>query len=116
MKKQKVYVLIGPPASGKSTYAKKLLKKKNTKIISSDVIRILNGFELNQTAETFKIYYDNFKQYYFDHILEITKELGIKTKKDKVGNIITPIEMIFGDIFNPKVLPGEFFWNFDLQQ
>ena len=35
----------------------------NTKIISSDVIRILNGFELNQTAETFKIYYDNFKQY-----------------------------------------------------
>ena len=69
-----------------------------------------NGFDRWQELPTS---YDNFKQYYFDHIHEITKELRIKTKTDKAGNTITPVEMIFGDIFNPEALPGEFFWNFE---
>lgn len=69
-----------------------------------------NGFDRWQGLPTS---YDNFKQYYFDHILEITKELGIKTSTDKAGDTITPVEMIFGDIFKPEALPGEFFWNFE---
>lgn len=69
-----------------------------------------NGFDRWQGLPTS---YDNFRQYYFTHILEITKQLRIKTEKDKAGNIITPVEKIFGDIFNPAALPGEFFWNFE---
>lgn len=69
-----------------------------------------NGFDRWQGLPTS---YDNFRQYYFEHILEITKELRIKTETDKSGNIITPVEKIFGNIFNPEALPGEFFWNFE---
>lgn len=69
-----------------------------------------NGFDRWQGLPTS---YDNFRQYYFTHILEITKQLRIKTEEDKAGNIITPVEKIFGDIFNPAALPGEFFWNFE---
>ena len=69
-----------------------------------------NGFDRWQGLPTS---YDNFRQYYFEHILEISKQLRIKTEVDKAGNIITPVEKIFGDIFNPKKLPGEFFWNFE---
>lgn len=69
-----------------------------------------NGFDRWQGLPTS---YDNFKQYYFDHVLEITKGLGITTDVDGEGNIITPVEMIFGDIFHPGVLPGDFFWNFE---
>ena len=57
--------------------------------------------------------YDNFRQYYSEHIFEITKELKIKTKTDKDGNVLTPVEMIFGEIFGPSALPREFFWNFE---
>ena len=69
-----------------------------------------NGFDRWQGLPTS---YDNFRQYYFEHILEISKQLRIKTEVDKAGNIITPVEKIFGDILNPKKLPGEFFWNFE---
>ena len=69
-----------------------------------------NGFDRWQGLPTS---YDNFRKYYFEHILEITKELRIKTEIDKVGNVITPVEIIFGNIFNPEALPGEFFWNFE---
>lgn len=69
-----------------------------------------NGFDRWQGLPTF---YDNFKQYYYDHILEITKALGIPTETDKAGNVITPVEMIFGDIFKPGALPEEYFWNFE---
>lgn len=69
-----------------------------------------NGFDRWQGLPTS---YDNFRQYYSEHIIEIAKELGIKIENDKTGNIITPVEKIFGDIFNPEALPGEFFWNFE---
>lgn len=49
----------------------------------------------------------------FDHILEITQELRIKTKTDKAGNSITLVEMIFREIFDPSVLLGKFFWKFE---
>lgn len=81
------------------------MKGKYTKLFL-----IGNGFDRWQGLPTS---YDNFRQYYFTYILEITKQLRIKTEKDKAGNIITPVEKIFGDIFNPAALPGEFFWNFE---
>ena len=68
-----------------------------------------NGFDRWQGLPTS---YGDFRQYYFAHILEITKELRIKTEVDDAGRLITPVEKIFGNIFNPEALPGEFFWNF----
>ena len=35
----KLFILVGIPASGKSTYAKEILKDENTIILSSDVLR-----------------------------------------------------------------------------
>ena len=81
------------------------MKGKYTKLFL-----IGNGFDRWQGLPTS---YDNFRQYYFNHILEITKQLRVKTEKDKAGNVITPVEKIYGDIFNPAELPGEFFWNFE---
>ena len=81
------------------------MKGKYTKLFL-----IGNGFDRWQGLPTS---YDNFRQYYFNHILEITKQLRVKTEKDKAGNVITSVEKIFGDIFNPAELPGEFFWNFE---
>lgn len=69
-----------------------------------------NGFDRWQGLPTS---YGDFRQYYFAHILEITKELRIKTEVDDAGRLITPVEKIFGNIFNPEALPGEFFWNFE---
>lgn len=69
-----------------------------------------NGFDRWQGLPTS---YGDFRQYYFEHILEITQELRIKTEVDDAGHLITPVEKILGNIFNPEALPGEFFWNFE---
>lgn len=39
MEKQSIFYLIGPPCSGKSTFAKKLAEDKGFKIVSRDAIR-----------------------------------------------------------------------------
>ena len=57
------------------------MKGKYTKLFL-----IGNGFDRWQGLPTS---YDNFRQYYFTYILEITKQLRIKTEKDKAGNITT---------------------------
>lgn len=75
-----------------------------------NLIIIGNGFDRWQGLPTS---YDNFKQYYSEHILSVCKKLRIKVKKDDSGNLITPVELIFGDIFRPGVLSNEFFWNFE---
>lgn len=75
-----------------------------------NLIIIGNGFDRWQELPTS---YDNFKQYYFEHILSVCKKFKIKVKKDDTGNLITPVELIFGDIFRPDVLSNEFFWNFE---
>lgn len=69
-----------------------------------------NGFDRWQKLPTS---YDDFRKYYFEHISEIVKALGIKVRSDSDGHIITPVEMIFGDIFQPEELPKDFFWNFE---
>lgn len=74
------------------------------------LVIIGNGFDRWQNLPTS---YDNFKKYYFEHIKEIADELGIETNADTDGNLITPVEMIYGDIFKPGVLLDDFFWNFE---
>lgn len=69
-----------------------------------------NGFDRWQNLETS---YDNFREYYRINIGKVTKGLHIKTKINQDGLLITPVEMIFGDIFKPKFLPNEFFWNLE---
>ena len=54
-----------------------------------------NGFDRWQGLPTS---YGDFRQYYFAHILEITKELRIKTEVDDAGRLITPVEKIFGNM------------------
>ena len=76
----------------------------------SKLILIGNGFDRWQGLPTS---YDHFKKYYRDHIFSVARELRIKTTVDDDGMLITPVEMIFGDISRPSALPQEFFWNFE---
>ncbi len=69
-----------------------------------------NGFDRWQGLPTS---YDSFKDYYRNNIRKIVKSLHIKTATDMDGNLITPVEMVFGDISKPSSLPEEFFWNFE---
>lgn len=67
MKKPKLIVMVGLPGSGKSTYAKELIKKGRADIIlSSDAIREeLTGDESNQTVndKVFKLLYQRMNDY-----------------------------------------------------
>lgn len=67
MKKPKLIVMVGLPGSGKSTYAKELVKNKKADIIlSSDSIREeLTGDENNQTVndKVFKLLYQRMNDY-----------------------------------------------------
>ena len=69
-----------------------------------------NGFDRWQGLPTS---YDKFKEYYRKNIGSISKALNIETSTDHDGNIITPVELVFGDINSPKSLHEEFFWNFE---
>lgn len=71
-----------------------------------------NGFDLWQGLPSS---YDDFKEYYRNNIQSIVKKMHVKTSKDKDGNLITPVEMVFGDIMRPSPLPDEFFWNFEAE-
>ena len=68
MKKPKLIVMVGLPGSGKSTYAKELIKKGRADIIlSSDAIREeLTGDESNQTVndKVFKLLYQRMNDYF----------------------------------------------------
>lgn len=57
--------------------------------------------------------YDEFKKYYRANIKHIVTKLRIKTTVNAGGDLITPVELIFGDIAKPISLPDEFFWNFE---
>lgn len=67
MKKPKLIVMVGLPGSGKSTYAKELIKKGKADIVlSSDAIREeLTGDESNQTVndKVFKLLYQRMNDY-----------------------------------------------------
>ncbi|MEK7567585.1 MAG: tRNA (adenosine(37)-N6)-dimethylallyltransferase MiaA [Patescibacteria group bacterium] len=45
-KKQKIYVIVGPTATGKSDYAVKLAKKVNGEVISADSRQVYKGLDI----------------------------------------------------------------------
>lgn len=69
-----------------------------------------NGFDRWQGFTTS---YDDFKDYYRKNIHRIAKSLHIKTTTNADGDLITPVEMVFGNITSPSTLPEEFFWTFE---
>ena len=75
-----------------------------------NLVIIGNGFDRWQGLPTS---YDDFKEFYRNNIRSIVSELKIKTYENDKGDLITPVELIFGDIFQPKQLPDEFFWNLE---
>ena len=79
-----------------------------------NLVIIGNGFDRWQGLPTS---YDEFRKYYADHIDEAMDALGISPKTvvepDGTTRTITPVELIYGDPFNPKKLPSEFFWSFE---
>ena len=79
-----------------------------------NLVIIGNGFDRWQHLPTS---YDEFRKYYADHIDEAMDALGISPKTvvepDGTTRTITPVELIYGDPFNPKKLPSEFFWSFE---
>lgn len=79
------------------------MKKKNLFIIG-------NGFDRWQNLPTS---YNEFRKFYIKNIEGIAKELNIKADRTPEGNLITPVEKVYGDIFNPDRLPDEFFWTFE---
>lgn len=73
-----------------------------------------NGFDRWQSLPTS---YDQFRQYYFANVDKVISELGFSKHAvlDDAGNekVVTAVEMIYGDPFDPNKLPDEFFWNFE---
>lgn len=69
-----------------------------------------NGFDRWQGLSTS---YDQFRKYYRSNIRAVTEELHNKTTVNEASDLITPVEMIYGEIFSPEALPEEFFWNFE---
>lgn len=69
-----------------------------------------NGFDRWQDLPTS---YDRFKEYYRNNIRTVVNELRIKTSVNEEGELITPVEMIFGDISKPSALSDDFFGNFE---
>lgn len=74
------------------------------------LIIIGNGFDIWQGLPTS---YSQFRKYYIKNIQRITKYLKIKGSIGLDGSFITPVEMVFGDIFKPGALSDEFFYNFE---
>lgn len=79
-----------------------------------NLILIGNGFDRWQGLPTS---YDEFRKYYAVHIDEAMSALGIPlktiTEPDGTEKTITPVELVYGDPFDPQKLPSEFFWSFE---
>lgn len=73
-----------------------------------------NGFDRWQGFPTS---YDEFRKYYSAHIDDAMDALGIpkKTfaKPGETEKTMTPVELVYGDPFDPSKLPSEFFWSFE---
>lgn len=79
-----------------------------------NLILIGNGFDRWQGLPTS---YDEFRKYYSAHIDDAMAALGIykkiMTEPDGTQKTITPVELVYGDPFDPQKLPSEFFWSFE---
>lgn len=73
-----------------------------------------NGFDCWQKLPTS---YESFRQYYITHVDEIMAKLNLRPQRLEGSNgstkTITPVELIYGNPFEPNVLPSEFFWSFE---
>lgn len=78
------------------------------------LILIGNGFDRWQGLPTS---YDEFRKYYSSHVDDAMTTLGISkttvTEPDGSPKTITPVELVYGDPFDPQKLPSEFFWTFE---
>lgn len=79
-----------------------------------NLVLIGNGFDRWQGLSTS---YEDFRRYYTDHAAEIMRRLGyekLHTEKSSEKQYdITPVELIYGNPFNPSALQKEFFWTFE---
>lgn len=79
-----------------------------------NLIIIGNGFDRWQDLPTS---YEEFRKYYASHVEQVMSDMGFSKYSipDDNGNekLITAVELIYGDPFNPDKLPDEFFWNFE---
>ena len=79
-----------------------------------NLVIIGNGFDRWQNLPTS---FENFRSYYYDHIEEAVDLLDIPKETipqiDGTVKLITPVELIYGDPFDPDMLPPEFFWSFE---
>jgi len=79
-----------------------------------NLILIGNGFDRWQGLPTS---YDEFRKYYSAHIDDAMAALGISettvTEPDGTPKTVTPVELVYGDPFDPQKLPSEFFWSFE---
>jgi hypothetical protein len=69
-----------------------------------------NGFDRWQGLPTS---YAQFREFYRNNIQRIAKELHVKTTTDEAGSLISPVEMIFGNINRPSALSEDFFGNLE---
>lgn len=62
MQNTKLYILVGVPGSGKSTYANKYLKNSNTVVLSSDELRLEMFGDVNDQAHNQLVFNELFKR------------------------------------------------------
>lgn len=122
MIKNKILVILGPTASGKSGIAIKLAKKLNGEIISADSRQIYKGMEINSGAvpisrqampatdksvDTSTVTISSGIPHYFISIAEPTEKYSVVKFKKKAEKIIADI-LLRGKL--PIICGGTGFW------
>lgn len=77
------------------------------------LILIGNGFDRWQGLSTS---YEDFRKYYYKNIKRVLDEMKIapfSIEKNGIKKNLTPVELVYGNIFSPDNLSNEFFWNFE---
>ena len=73
-----------------------------------------NGFDRWQGLPTS---YDAFRNYYKEHIGQAMERLGIPLvtvpQPDGSARTVTPVDLVYGNPFEPGELPPDFFWTFE---
>ena len=87
--KNKVYIVCGPTASGKSSYAISLAKEVDGEIISADSMQIYKGMDIG-TAKVTKDEMQGVKHYMID-IVEPNKSFSVKDYEEKAIYLINDI-------------------------
>ncbi len=115
MSNNKIIVILGPTASGKSSVAIKLAQKFNGEIISADSRQIYQSMEINTGAEPVKKQVINDKKIFFSHnIPHYFVSIISPTEKYSVVKYKKEAEKIISDILQrgkiPIICGGTGFW------